>query len=152
MNAENKNEVTRIDLENGTVIELVQEPGTHAICEFCNQPVPFHMVRKVLDVPVCIDCLAKEVQQLQNKTTITVGTQTFTIEHVDAPGMNRVLSADFLAKVRKAIEEIKKINNISDNVVIHGPMLSAYTVGLTDRKEYTCNVEVENGKIITNYL
>lgn len=149
----NKNEVTRVEFEGtGIVVEMVQEPSTHTICEFCNQPVPFAFCRKVLDVPVCIDCLAKEVQALQNKTTITVDSQTFTIEHVDAGDSNRVLSADFLAKVQKAIAEIKKINNLKDNVVIHGPMLSAYTVGLTENKEYTCNIEDENGTIITNYI
>lgn len=61
MNVQNetKNEITIIDFENGTVIELVQEPSTHAICEYCNSPVPFPMVRKVQNLPCCIDCMAK---------------------------------------------------------------------------------------------
>lgn len=50
--------ITRINLENGTVIEMVQEPSTHAICEYCNKPVLFALCRKVNDLPCCIDCMA----------------------------------------------------------------------------------------------
>lgn len=68
----NKNEITRIDLENGTIIELVQHPSTHAICEYCNKPVPFAMVRKVNELPCCIDCMANLADDVCMRASTTI--------------------------------------------------------------------------------
>jgi formylmethanofuran dehydrogenase subunit E len=57
---------TKMNIEGVGEIQIEKTPETHAICEYCNEKVPFILMRKIGDVPCCIDCMHKMLDGASN--------------------------------------------------------------------------------------
>lgn len=72
-------EKTTLKIEGVGEVQIEKSPDTHAVCEFCNEKVPFVFMRKIKDIPCCIECMHKMFSGVSHLLDIEQLYETFVL-------------------------------------------------------------------------